>query len=361
MERTHASEVIDFDEVDALVASGHVAQTRHAVLPYRILNYTVRTVIDRRWTDTTERCRGLVIDDDNFIVARPIRKFHNYTSVRPPGYVLTRKPLMYDKLDGSLGIVVPLPDGGHIVSTRGSFVSDQAIHATEVWAQRYQSVTPPLGVTLLVEIVYPANRIVVDNGDLDDLVLLAAIRHDTGADVPLWEIQWPGPVATLHPQLSLDNAYSFTTGEAKSAAEGTVLLWTHPDRESYRLKIKHPDYVRKHAAIFRLSSVSVWRFLSAGRSLEALLDELPDEVHRWARSTGLGLLDQHRSLVTRFEAEAARVPRDLPRAEQAVLVKQMEHPGPIFRLLDDSTIDGYVWKLIRPEFEPFRLEQPSDI
>lgn len=361
MARTHASEVVDFAEVDALVASGHIAQTQHAALPYRILNYTTRTVIDRCWSDTTERCRGLVIDDDNFIVARPIRKFHNYTSVRPPGYVLTRNPLVYDKLDGSLGIVVPTPDGGHIVSTRGSFVSDQAAHATEVWARRYQSVTPPQGVTLLVEIVYPANRIVVDNGDLDDLVLLAAIRHDTGADVPLWEIEWPGPVATLHPQLSLDDAYRFTTGEAKSLAEGTVLLWTHPDRESYRLKVKHPDYVRKHAAIFRLSTVSVWRFLSAGHSLEALLDDLPDEVHSWARAAGLGLLDRHRAMAARFEAEAAGVPRDLPRAEQAVLVKRMEHPGPIFRLLDGSTIDEYVWKLIRPEFEPFRLEPPSDI
>jgi hypothetical protein len=39
----------------------------------------------------------------------------------------------------------------------------------------------------------------------------------------------------------------------------------------------------------------------------------------------------------------------------------MEHPGPVFRLLDGSTIDEYVWKLIRPEFEPFRLEPPSDI
>jgi hypothetical protein len=82
------------------------------------------------------------------------------------------------------------------------------------------------------------------------------------------------------------------TGHAKSLAEGTVLLWTYPDRESYRLKVKHPVYVRKHAAIFRLSTVSVWRFLSAGHSLEALLE--------------------------------------------------------------------YVWKLIRPEFEPFRLEPPSD-
>jgi RNA ligase len=361
MERTHASEVIDLDEVDALVASGHLVQTHHATLPYRILNYTVRTVIDRRWSDTTERCRGLVIDDDNFIVARPIRKFHNYTSVRPPGYVLTRKPLLYHKVDGSLGIVVPTLEGSHIVSTRGSFVSDQAIHATDLWARRYRSVTPPPGVTLLVEIVYPANRIVVDNGGLDDLVLLAAIRHDTGADIPLWEIEWPGPVATLHPQLSLDDAYNFTTGDAMSLAEGTVLLWTHPDQESYRLKIKHPDYVRRHAAIFRLSTVSVWRFLSAGHSLEALLDELPDEVHGWARTAGLRLLDQHRSVVARFETEAAGVPRNLPRAEQALLVKRMEHPGPVFRLLDGSTIDEYVWKLIRPEFEPFRLEPPSDI
>ena len=52
-------------------------------------------------------------------------------------------------------------------------------------------------VTLLVEILYPNNRVVVDHGHTEHLVLLAAIDHVTGADVPLWEIAWPAAVFML--------------------------------------------------------------------------------------------------------------------------------------------------------------------
>ena len=356
MERVHASAIVDLDEVDALLISGHLAAAVHTELGYRILNYTTRTVIDRRWTDTTERCRGLVLDSGGFVVSRPIRKFHNYTSVRPPGFVQTKPPLVYDKLDGSLGIVVPVPTGGHIVATRGSFESDQARHATDVWARRYGSVQPPRSTTLLVEIVYPANRIVVANGDFDDLVLLAAIDHQTGADVPLWEIDWPGPVATLHPGLDLDDAYRFATGPAKAESEGIVLVWTRPGRESYRLKVKHPDYIRRHSAIFGLSAVAVWRRLVAGDDVVSILADLPDEVHGWTATVVERLLDEHRGWVARFESEVAAIPAELSRAQQARLVKRLEHPGPVFRLLDGSDVNDYVWKLVRPSYEPYRTE-----
>ena len=360
VERTHASTAVDLDEIDRLVASGHLSQVHHATLPYRIVNYTSRTVVDRRWDDTTERCRGLVLDDDDFIVARPIRKFHSYTTVRPPGYVLTRMPLVYDKLDGSLGIVVPTPEGGHIVATRGSFESEQACHATELWAQRYAAVQPPPNVTLLVEIIYPANRIVVDNGDFDDLVLLAAIDNRTGADVALWDVEWPGPVASLHPGLSLDAAYGFATSDAKQHAEGAVLVWPHPEQESYRLKIKHPDYVRRHAAIFRLSTVSVWRRLSSGATLGQLLDDLPDEVHTWTAEVARRLLAEHAECTERLGREAQAVQGLPTRAQQAHVAKRMAHPGAIFRLLDGSDIGDYVWKLVRPTFEPCRLDWTDD-
>ena len=356
MERVHASVIVDLDEISALVSSGHLAEAVHPEFGYRILNYTTRTVIEHGWTDTTERCRGLVLDADDFVVARPIRKFHNYTSVRPPGFVQTKAPLVYDKLDGSLGIVVPVPAGGHIVATRGSFESDQARHATDVWARRYSTVQPPAGTTLLVEIVYPANRIVVANGDFDDLVLLAAIDNHTGADVPLWEIDWPGPIATLHPGLDLDNAYRFATGPAKAESEGIVLLWTHPGRESYRLKVKHPDYIRRHSAIFGLSTVALWRRLVAGDDVTSILADLPDEVHGWTKTAVERILNEHRGWVMRFESEAAAIPPELPRAQQARLVKRLEHPGPVFRLLDGSDVNDYVWKLVRPTYEPYRTE-----
>lgn len=37
---------------------------------------------------------------------------------------------------------------------------------------RYSAWTPPTGHTVLFEIIYPENRIVVDYGEMEDLVLL---------------------------------------------------------------------------------------------------------------------------------------------------------------------------------------------
>jgi RNA ligase len=354
MGRVHGSEVIDLDEARSLVASGHLSEQRHAELGYRILNYTSRTVIEHRWTTTTERCRGLVLDAEEYVVARPLRKFHNFTQVRPPGFVLTKPSLMYEKVDGSLGIVVPSP-GGHIISTRGSFVSPQAIHATDLWQRDYaDKTTVPPGVTLLVEIIHPVNKIVVDYGDRNELVLLAAIDNRTGADVPLWEIDWPGARAELFASRSIDEAYSFATGNKFAHQEGLVLVWMRLGEESYRLKVKHPDYVRRHALIYGLSTVSIWRQLSAGQGVEDLVAELPDEVHDWTRATAHRLHAAYAAAVATAEAAVATVPRGINRADQARLIKKMHYPPLVFMLLDDRDINPLVWQQIRPIYEPFR-------
>jgi RNA ligase len=361
MEPIHASTVVDLDEVDRLVASGYVSEQHHREFGYRILNYTTRTVIEHGWDDTTERCRGLVLDRDNNVVARPVRKFHNFTGVRPPGFVLTKSPLVYDKVDGSLGIVVPTPDGGHIISTRGSFESPQALHATELWHRTYADlVTPPPGVTLLVEIVYPDNQIVVHYGDRDELVLLAAIDNRTGADVPLWEIEWPGATAALHPSLQLETAYRFATGDDKAGAEGVVLVWMHPDRESYRLKVKHPDYVRRHSTIFGLSSLSIWRRLAVGDAADEIIAELPDELHVWARRQAETIIAERDRVMAEASVDLATIPLDANRADQARLINKTTHPPVVFKLLDGKDPTELVWKMVRPAYEPFRRESTDD-
>jgi hypothetical protein len=56
---------------------------------------------------------------------------------------LAARCVVTDKLDGSLGILYPTPDG-HAIATRGAFVSEQALHATELWLDRYAGWLPPL-------------------------------------------------------------------------------------------------------------------------------------------------------------------------------------------------------------------------
>ena len=87
---------------------------------------------------------------------------------------------VYEKLDGSLGILYWLGDEPYI-ATRGSFESPQAQIATEL-LRAYDLSGLDRRRTYLFEIIYPENRIVVNYDDRRELVLLAIIDTATGRE-----------------------------------------------------------------------------------------------------------------------------------------------------------------------------------
>src|SRR5690606_26325973 len=105
---------------------------RHATLPLSILNYTEKAQWDRVWNPVTLTCRGLILDDDNEVVARPFGKFFNLADHEQDDPRLGWPCDVYEKLDGSLGIAYRY--GDHVgIATRGSFDSEQAQWATRFW------------------------------------------------------------------------------------------------------------------------------------------------------------------------------------------------------------------------------------
>ena len=117
------------------------------------------------WNEVTLRTRGLVVDENYTIVARGFNKFFNLSELPAYGIdVDVNEPgIIMDKLDGSLGLVYRY-GGEWRVSTAGGFASEQAIHATKLFNERYADTPCVPGLTLLVEIIYPENRIVSNYG-----------------------------------------------------------------------------------------------------------------------------------------------------------------------------------------------------
>lgn len=114
---------------------------------------------------------------------------------------------------------------GSAIATRGSFTSDQAVYATALWKQRYRDVfTPQPGMTYLFEIIYPANRIVVDYKGASDLFLLGAIEIESGCSFGPHESEafgdWPGPRATVFYYETFADALA---AEPRPGAEGIVI------------------------------------------------------------------------------------------------------------------------------------------
>jgi len=357
-------DLIPAEVLQDAIENKHVNATLHPEWDLVIYNYSAVAQFDRVWNEATSNSRGLIVAADNTIVARPFPKFQNYGDVRLPNHALGSPPVITDKLDGSLGIIY-VHQGEVRVATRGSFASDQAIWATKWLQENHPDFVPPEGVTVLTEIIYPSNRIVVDYNGLEGLVLIAAIEIDSGADIPVWMIDWwPGLKVDVHHGINnIDEAHRFATGNDKATDEGVVAVWYRPGEVSFRVKIKHPDYVRLHRIITNCSTKIIWEALSRG-NLTEILDNVPDEFYAWVKSTQVELIRQRNALENEVRMEFLRLVADVgteSRKKFADQAKRSPNSGFLFKLLDGKSIEDALWQQVKPEYSRPFVNQSEEL
>lgn len=251
----------------------------------------------------------------------------------------------------SLAIGYPT-DVSHAIATRGSFSSVQAAHATKLWQERYEGhVTIPRWITPLWEVIYPENRIVCDNGDFDDLVLLGAVDISTGRSYTPEEakvlIGWPGPVTETHPFRTLAEALA---APPRDNHEGYVLHFPESDE---RLKIKHDRYVELHKLVFGMNERVIWEHLGEGRPLDDLLSPLPEEFHPWINSVAERLITERDRIACAaekfYQQILGELPEDWTRKDFALKALQCPVMQPyLFHLLDGRDPRPAIWKTLRP-------------
>lgn len=361
------------DEFEQHVADGYVRVRHHPTLPLHTVGYTEKAQFDRVWNDVTSRCRGLIYDDDGWILARPFDKFHNWDDAGqpyPPGGECYVSP----KMDGSLGILYQAQEPGRekswYVATRGSFESDQAKWATaKLWSMfvdgeaDHHELDPDF--TYLVEIIYPENRIVVNYGQQAKLVLLDVIENETGRS-NLWRfhaLTWPHKVE----KKLIRGFHDGLVHEIPPGEEGFVIYWPH---RNYRVKMKSAEYVALHRIVTGLNARTVWEQMGQGKTPQQICDNLPDEFHDWVRNVGLILSKRRLEIVTAVvrdglhAMEKCGIPitgeakdnfavavKGIPtlRRDLANYIKDNPRKGYIFSWLDNKNLNEIVWKDLRPE------------
>jgi RNA ligase len=341
------SDIFDPNALTAAIDGGYVRVQNHPALPLQIFNYTEKAQFENVWSPVTLACRGLIASPDGAVVARPMAKFFNYGQVGMPVLDATEPVHVTDKADGSLGIIYPAPDG-FAVATRGSFASDQAQHATAVLRSRYRSFTPPPGRTVLVEIIYPANRIVLDYGGLDDLVLLGSVDIATGRTVGPDSVPgWPGPVVESFDHTTLAEALA---APPRDNREGMVVWFPSSD---VRVKIKYAEYVRLHRIVTGLNARSIWEIVSAGAPLTELIEALPDEFHPWVTDVAAALtasVDERAAAIEAAYADlVAGLPEDWQRKDFALAAGRHPERAALFLRLDERDYRALLWQHARPE------------
>jgi tRNA splicing ligase len=337
-------------QLNQLIADNYIIVNKHPTADLYIYNYSQKAQYDRVWNEITLACRGLILDGNYQVVARPFQKFFNLGEHE--NQEIPNEPFeVFEKMDGSLGILYWLDDKPYI-ATRGSFTSEQSEVATEMLHTQYADMIPLLdkSKTYLFEIIYPENRIVLDYGNERKLVLLAIVDTQTGEETH---------VETL-PATSSDKSYfpivkrydglndlSKLKELEEDNKEGFVVRF----KSGYRLKVKFDEYQRIHRIITQVSTLNIWEYLKAGQDLLPILDRVPDEFYGWVKST-------HAKLLKNFAEIEAQAKLDFKvledRKTTALYFQTCQYPSVLFKMLDEQPYDQLIWKIIKPDYQkPF--------
>jgi len=350
-------EKIDWNILNEYVNIGLIMVNKHPEYDIWILNYTQEAQFKKVWDEYTLSCRGMVIDVDGNILARPFQKFMNYEEHDPSEIDMSLPFAIYEKMDGSLIIIFYYEAKMEwIVATRGSFISEQAIGARELL---YSTVYDKLSKidTYLFEYIVPENRIVVDYGDRRELVLLARIETKTGFELYYEDlVQWYSDWFTVVKKYDIKNIQNLDELKAleEDNREGFVIRFEN----GFRVKVKFAEYVRLHRILTNVSNVVIWKHMKDDYPFDELLDKVPDEFYDWLKRTANNLQMEYNEIERLALLEFVRIyhiAEVTNRAKFAEMAKLSKYTSILFKLYDRRTYDYIIWKMIRPIYsKPFK-------
>ncbi len=330
--------ILNIEKLEEAISKGYIHKCKHPKANLYIYNYTQAAQYEAYWTKETLQCRGLILDEAYNIIANPIAKFFNIEEI---GYdKLPELPFkIFEKMDGSLGILYWL-DNTPYIATRGSFNSKQALKANELLNNKYTNTIKNLdkNKTYVFEIIYPENRIIVDYGKEEELVLLAIIDTETGINEELKNIGFPLP-----------KVYNYNSIEQLKKLnwknkEGFVIQFSN----GYRVKVKFIEYVKLHKIVTQISSLTIWEALKEEGGLTKWIEDVPDEFFEWVKKVETDLKLKFNKIENEAKLEYKELNTD---RDTAVYFKTCTHTAILFAMKNKKKYSQIIWKKIRPKFE----------
>lgn len=347
---------VDWDVLNEYIENSLIVANKHPEYDIWILNYSPKAQSKKFWDEYTVSCRGMVIDADGNILARPFQKFKNYQEHDSKEIDLTKPYVIYEKMDGSLIIVFYYePRMEWIVASRGSFISEQSIEAKKMIGTKTDKLNE--SCTYLFEIIYPENRIVVDYGDRRELVLLTRIQtfiaHEISHDDLVTKYSDLFTVVKVFDFKNIRNMKDLQALEEVENKEGYV--FRHGD---FRFKWKFSEYVRLHGILTNVSNLTVWEHLKNGYEFDELLDRVPDEFYNWLQRTAGNLQREYDVIEQKALLEFVRIYHINEITDRTLFAEQAkitEYRSILFKLYDKRAYAEIIWKQIRPVYsKPFK-------
>lgn len=373
--RTLITDLFPLADLEAEVAQGYVTRKTHPTREHlAILNYGPAVQYERRWNDVTKKTRGLIYNTETLeVVARGFDKFGSWDEAGYP-YPPGGNMVMSTKFDGSLGIMYWVSDDDDYpsIATRGSFASDQAKIGTAIFAEYMAMIYQTEGedafnilqgdfsnpqVTYLFEIIYPENRIVVDYGQDERLVLLDVVNNATGkSDIERFESSlWPDKAEKTYVPGGFSDSlvHDIPAGE-----EGFVLYFPHT---GFRCKMKSAEYVELHRIVTGLSKKSIWEAIGRGQTPADIKANLPDELFEFVDQTVLELRKKQLQVLDEITdawvkiAGGVTTRSAVPMMTRKQFAERAKKYGPLakylFKILDgadEAKLREMIWDTLKP-------------
>lgn len=353
---------LDLDKLEEYVDSGLVNIRFHDLFPLAIYTYSRSAVLDNFWDEITTKCRGLIVNiHTGDIVARSFEKFFDYISSKNIKEVLGTSPMIFEKVNGSLGILYRF-EGKEYVASKGSFHSEHAKWMTEFYQKRCPNAQWPDGYTPVFEMVCErVQKHVVNYHGVEKLVLLALIQNETGAELDYNQLyHWAKlnglPVPKIHAMSLWDALHRNQKNE-----EGYVATWLRYGSTPLRRKIKFPDYLRLRRMLYHVRPKEIFDAVSKPHLHSYLKDwktsglpEFVEYVNKWQDI---------------FEEEYRRIAQACQKILHAHFKKSNDDPtynsrkefaaffrnadnspyaSVLFVILDGGNVKEAIWHLVEP-------------
>lgn len=239
---------------------------------YLLLKYRPEVTFYDLWNEFYMETRGIVIDiQDMKLVSCPYRKFFNLNE-KP----LTNLQAIQELIKKAYSVTIKNKEDGSMIScskykdqlvvaTPGSLNSDQAKWAKSFIQEHYPTLKESLPdhLTFIFEAIYPDNRIVVDYGKTENLILTNIRNKETGRLLEENEVEYyaslfhlPTPQKETKGLLELIETAKDRELYPANEKEGWVFVIRTKDEERL-FKLKCDDYCEVHRIISYATSPKI--------------------------------------------------------------------------------------------------------
>jgi RNA ligase len=199
------------------------------------------------------------------------------------------------------------------------------------------------------------NRIVVDYGDYEGLVLLGAFDTKSGVEICRPELEKLDGFEVVMTYKTWGEGYDLLKEEISKDREGYVIRF----KNGFRMKIKGDEYIRLHRILTNISNRDIWEYLKDNKPFDELLEKVPDEFNDWVKKTARDLTIRFDNINKDYiEIYENLKSQNLDRKEFAFKAKHYRHSNILFNMLDGKDHEQNIWKIIYPNYsKPFKKDE----